>query len=829
MKNDVIVKLKNLIKYWFKPEKRNEYNAILLENATENDRNSLYKLYLMNYNRAVSDSSAEKAILYCQKAAELGLAEAQYDLGLHYLYGDIVKKDIFLAFDWIEKAADQDYIEAAKKLVSLYLGNNVVKRNEPRAEYWRDRASGLSKDELESVISLSPDMLDAPEQKEAVPKKEDKASKKEETKEPVEPKSIDELDAIGMAFYPVEQENVITAPASQSFIVNAGPGTGKTYTLIRRVNYLVEHGADASNIVVLSFTNAVVKEVLIRLNALAKEGGDRELRNTTVKTYHSLAWLLMKEANELTQNEEFEIDWEEKSLSFDKMNYEDGLIEAAKLVENNPDVVSGFECLIVDEIQDINNAKALFVTALVKACVKCRVPVLLMGDYCQAIYDYLNEPKNTANVNITAEKFYHDVMQLTDRVANFVCFEKNHRQNSELKELTKQFRKEVLAENVQNYRDTIFDMCDQITQFDSVDDVCVFIKDNPDKTICLMERANLETRLLSSKLRANGIDHYCVVGQDKDAYPGLIANIFSGYSEAGISKDIFESIIKNRGISIEKERIDDIWEKIVSETDGNPYSVDMLDLSRCLVKHGLDKALADTFERPNVCVSNVHKSKGLEYDIVIMDRSLTTGSVFNDTSEAKVLYVAMTRPKEKVALMDSKVSWGTYHKKNNRSYREFQKKRINSKKYILQYVEIKAQDDCGYPDVSPANFLFEDEVEMDMSQEVIREMVPGDPIELKYNNSTGLYDIHSISHDNMIIGCMPAYFTSSLKRIPYEQELPKVLTDLYIDGVYSFIGSPDGYVQNFEYSSIQYNNAYSKYRIWNYVKFSGPAAVKGNV
>ena len=44
MKNHVIEKLKNLIKYWYKPEKRNEYNAILLENATENDKNSLYKL-----------------------------------------------------------------------------------------------------------------------------------------------------------------------------------------------------------------------------------------------------------------------------------------------------------------------------------------------------------------------------------------------------------------------------------------------------------------------------------------------------------------------------------------------------------------------------------------------------------------------------------------------------------------------------------------------------------------------------------------------------------------------------------------------------------------
>lgn len=830
MRKDLITKLRDSIKHWYNPKKRKEYNDIVLANIEDNDKYSLYKLYLLNYNKAFSESSSEKAILYCQKAAELGLPEAQYDLGLHYLYGDIVEKDIFLALSWIEKAADQDYVEASKKLVSLYLGNIVTKRNESRAEYWRNRASGISREEIETIIPISAEMIEAPNRS-----KENKGVIFAENESLKEKTAISKdaggkifEDTIGKSFVPGDQDVVINAPTTQSFVVNAGPGTGKTYTLIRRINYLVEHGIEARNIVVLSFTNAVVNEILIRLNSLVKEGGDREVRNTTVKTYHTLAWLLMKEANELTYDEDFELDWEEKSLNFDKMNYEDGLIVAANLIEKNPKVVDGFECLIVDEIQDINNAKALFVTSLVKACVKFDVPILLLGDYCQAIYNYANV-NNTANVNISTEQFYRDVMSLTEGVAKLVCFERNFRQNDKLKELTMQFRQDILAENISHYRDSISEMCEKIKVYDSFDDVCDFIKDNSEKNICLMERANLETKLLSTALSTKNIAHYCVVGQDKYVYPGMIAQIFSGYSEPAISRERFENIIKNRGLSISEEKTEEIWDRMVSETDSNSNVIDMIALVRCFVSHGLDKILADSFEKPNVCVSNVHKSKGLEYDMVIIDKSLIEGDVNNNTDEAKVLYVALTRSKENVVIMNSKIKWGKYHKHNNKAYREFKKIKNKDKKYVLKYVEVKAKDDCGYPDVSPANYLFEDVAEMQASQEVIRKMVPGDPVELIYNKQTDLYDIHSVKYDNMIIGCMPQHFTKSLRRIPKESTVPKILTDIYIDGVYSFVGTTDGFIQEFERKAIDYNNEYSKYRIWNYVKFSGPAIVKGIV
>lgn len=56
------------------------------------------------------------------------------------------------------------------------------------------------------------------------------------------------------------------ATASENFVnVVAGPGTGKTTTLIHRIKYLVELGASPSQILVLTFTNKAAQELVERL------------------------------------------------------------------------------------------------------------------------------------------------------------------------------------------------------------------------------------------------------------------------------------------------------------------------------------------------------------------------------------------------------------------------------------------------------------------------------------------------------------------------------------------------------------------------------------
>jgi rubrerythrin len=60
-----------------------------------------------------------EALPYLQKSAGMGDADAQYLLGLMYLRGLEVKKDIETAIEWLKKSAEQKHKVATKKLNEL--------------------------------------------------------------------------------------------------------------------------------------------------------------------------------------------------------------------------------------------------------------------------------------------------------------------------------------------------------------------------------------------------------------------------------------------------------------------------------------------------------------------------------------------------------------------------------------------------------------------------------------------------------------------------------------------------------------------------------------
>ena len=66
------------------------------------------------------EKDKRKAFGWYERAAEQGLAEAQYNLGVCYEYGRGVEKDENKAFEWYEKAAEQGHVEAAQRY--WYLG-----------------------------------------------------------------------------------------------------------------------------------------------------------------------------------------------------------------------------------------------------------------------------------------------------------------------------------------------------------------------------------------------------------------------------------------------------------------------------------------------------------------------------------------------------------------------------------------------------------------------------------------------------------------------------------------------------------------------------------
>ena len=82
------------------------------------------------------------------------------------------------------------------------------------------------------------------------------------------------------------------------YLVLAGPGTGKTFTIIQRIKSMIERGIEPSKILCLTFTDAAANEMKIRL----EKELDKLSVDVNIYTYHSFCCNIIDE-----YPEEFEL------------------------------------------------------------------------------------------------------------------------------------------------------------------------------------------------------------------------------------------------------------------------------------------------------------------------------------------------------------------------------------------------------------------------------------------------------------------------------------------------------------------------------------------
>lgn len=115
----------------------------------------------------------------------------------------------------------------------------------------------------------------------------------------------------------VEQAGVAGAPRGD-YVVLAGPGTGKTYVLVRRVQHLVEvNGIPAHRITALTFTRAAAAEMRQRLEERLGELG-KKVRVSTIHSY-ALREILRNGAQQLPSPLRVVGDWEERNVVVEEL------------------------------------------------------------------------------------------------------------------------------------------------------------------------------------------------------------------------------------------------------------------------------------------------------------------------------------------------------------------------------------------------------------------------------------------------------------------------------------------------------------------------------
>jgi DNA helicase-2/ATP-dependent DNA helicase PcrA len=94
-------------------------------------------------------------------------------------------------------------------------------------------------------------------------------------------------------------------------LITAGPGTGKTFTLVQRSLYLIqEKGIKPEEILVATFTEKAAKELITRIsNTLLKKGILLNLNEMYIGTFHSICLRFIKENLEYSNIKKITVPW----------------------------------------------------------------------------------------------------------------------------------------------------------------------------------------------------------------------------------------------------------------------------------------------------------------------------------------------------------------------------------------------------------------------------------------------------------------------------------------------------------------------------------------
>lgn len=145
------------------------------------------------------------------------------------------------------------------------------------------------------------------------------------------------------------QKQIVTDDHSRALLVLAGPGSGKTHTIVSRVSYLISaRGVPPEKILVLAYNRTAAAEVRKRLYQLLGQYGSQ----VDALTFHALAMKLtrLKRSDAPHQNDQKE-----------KFNWLlNQLIEYLSDPDNHPK----YQYILVDEYQDVNDLHYQIITLL---------------------------------------------------------------------------------------------------------------------------------------------------------------------------------------------------------------------------------------------------------------------------------------------------------------------------------------------------------------------------------------------------------------------------------------------------------------------------------
>ena len=212
----------------------------------------------------------------------------------------------------------------------------------------------------------------------------------------------------------------------------------------KNVKVIDEHGIDRKASVVFSVDVDGSDYVVYWIE---RDTDNLDIKRIDVRTFDSFATQLLYWVRES------DYDLIPENYQLESLNYDERIQKFIEVVKAEPDLVSECKHLVVDEVQDLVLTRAEMVLTLIKS-LPDECGVTLLGDACQAIYDY------QLGDGTKSLEFYREVKKFG--TFSFYSFSENHRQTSELMAYSDGYRKHILDEDIEGCQDYLESLTDLI-------------------------------------------------------------------------------------------------------------------------------------------------------------------------------------------------------------------------------------------------------------------------------------------------------------------------------------------------------------------------------
>ncbi|HUC85782.1 MAG TPA: RecQ family ATP-dependent DNA helicase, partial [Candidatus Acidoferrales bacterium] len=185
------------------------------------------------------------------------------------------------------------------------------------------------------------------------------------------------------------QIKLVTAPIGRNLLILAGPGSGKTRTVVHRCAYLLRvERVRPQSVLVCCFNRHAAIELRRRLRDLA---GD-DARGVTVVTYHGLAMRLLGYSFAgRAERSASEIDFDALMDEAVKLLRGEAVPPGLEADEVRDRLLAGFQHILVDEYQDIDQPQYDLISAIAGRTLDdpdLKLSILAVGDDDQNIYAF---------------------------------------------------------------------------------------------------------------------------------------------------------------------------------------------------------------------------------------------------------------------------------------------------------------------------------------------------------------------------------------------------------------------------------------------------------